>query len=83
LENGTGLDRDHDVFSTKRRGDILIFKFKQNLLFGTTDLGAMFAILNYLSLVSENDSIKVLVLFGSPRDLSRRISELICLRCFS
>ena len=24
----------------------------------------------------------MLVLFGSPRDLSRRISELICLRCF-
>jgi hypothetical protein len=51
LENGTGLDRDHDVFSTKRRGDNLVFKFKQSLLFGTTDLGAMFAILNYLSLV--------------------------------
>jgi 2-(1,2-epoxy-1,2-dihydrophenyl)acetyl-CoA isomerase len=30
----------------------------------------MFAILNYLDLVSENDSIKVLVIFGSPQETS-------------
>lgn len=70
MENETGLDRDHDVFSAKRREDIIIFRFKKNLLLRTTDLRAMFAILNYLRLVSENDSIKVLVIFGSPRETS-------------
>jgi 2-(1,2-epoxy-1,2-dihydrophenyl)acetyl-CoA isomerase len=70
MESDIDLDRDHDVFSAKRREDIIIFRFKQNLLLRTTDLRAMFAILNYLSLVSENDSIKVLVIFGSPQETS-------------
>jgi 2-(1,2-epoxy-1,2-dihydrophenyl)acetyl-CoA isomerase len=70
MESDIDLDRDHDVFSAKRTEDIIIFRFKQNLLLRTTDLRAMSAILNYLNLVSENNSIKVLVIFGSPRETS-------------
>jgi enoyl-CoA hydratase/carnithine racemase len=70
MENETDFDRDHDVFSAKRMENIIIFRFKGNLLLRATDLKAMFAILNYLNLVSENNSIKVLVIFGSPQETS-------------
>lgn len=70
MENETGFDRDHDDFSAKKIEDIIIFRFKGNLLLRATDLRAMFAILNYLNLVSENNSIKVLVIFGSPQETS-------------
>ena len=72
MGNEVSLDRDHDVFSAKRMEDIIIFRFKQNLLLRTTDLRAMSAILNYLNLVSENNSIKALVIFGSPQETSSK-----------
>jgi 2-(1,2-epoxy-1,2-dihydrophenyl)acetyl-CoA isomerase len=76
MESDIDLDRDHDVFSAKRMEHIIIFRFKQNLLLRTTDLRAMSTILNYLNLVSENNSIKVLVLFGSPQETSfKEIAE--------
>jgi len=70
MKNEISLDRDHDVFSAKTMEDIIIFRFKQNLLLRTTDLRAMSSILNYLNLVSENNSIKALVIFGSPQETS-------------
>ena len=76
MPNQTDFDRDHDVFSAKRMEHIIIFRFKQNLLLRTTDLRAMSTILNYLNLVSENNSIKVLVIFGSPQETSfKEIAE--------
>jgi 2-(1,2-epoxy-1,2-dihydrophenyl)acetyl-CoA isomerase len=76
MESHIDLDRDHDVFSAKRMEHIIIFRFKQNLLLRTTDLRAVSAILNYLNLVSENNSIKVVVIFGSPQETSfKEIAE--------
>jgi len=51
MENDIDLDRDYDVFSANRMEDIIILRFKKNLLLRTTDLRAMSTILNYLSLV--------------------------------
>ena len=48
MENETNLDRDYDLFSAKRMEDIIIFRFKGNLLLRATDLRARAAILNYL-----------------------------------
>ena len=76
MESDIDLDRDHDIFSAKRMEHIIIFRFKQNLLLRTTDLRAVSAILNYLNLVSENNSIKVVVIFGSPQETSfKEIAE--------
>ena len=76
MENKTNLDRDYDLFSAKRMEDIIIFRFKGNLLLRATDLRARAAILNYFNLVSENNSIKVLVIFGSPQETSpKEIAE--------
>ena len=72
MENDIDLDRDYDVFSANRMEDIIILRFKKNLLLRTTDLRAMSTILNYLSLVSENNSIKILVIFGSPQETSSK-----------
>ena len=68
MEEDQNLDRDHDVFSSKRLEDIIIFRFKENLLFRSTDLRAKAAVLNYLNRVSENDSIKVVIVMGSPQE---------------
>ena len=67
MEEEHNLDRDYEVFSSTRFEDIIIFRFKENLLYRATELGAKATVLNYLSHVSESDSIKVVVLMGSPR----------------
>ena len=72
MEKEQSLDRDYEVFSAKRFEDIIIFRFKENLLYRTTELGAKATVLNYLSRVSESDSIKVVVIMGSPQETGLR-----------
>ncbi|MBL7226213.1 MAG: hypothetical protein ISS59_08755 [Desulfobacteraceae bacterium] len=67
MEKEQNLDRDYGFFSSKRLEDIIILRFKKKLLFHTTDLMTKGALLNYLDCVSESDSVKVLVIMGSPR----------------
>ena len=72
MEEEQNLDRDYDVFSSKKFEDIIIFRFKENLLYRATDLRAKAAVLNYLNRVSENDSIKVVIVMGSPQETGLR-----------
>jgi enoyl-CoA hydratase/carnithine racemase len=72
MEERESLDRDYEVFSAKRFEDIIIFRFKENLLYRATELGAKATVLNYLSRVSESDSIKVVVIMGSPQETGLR-----------
>lgn len=68
MENKTKLDQDHDVFSAKNIEDIIILKIKETFLLRATDLKAKADLLNYLNLVSENGSIKVVIIIGSPHE---------------
>jgi len=53
-------------FSTEQIDEIVIIRFKEDLLFRITDLSARDAMLDYFDHVSENDSIKVMVIISSP-----------------
>lgn len=64
------LDRDCDYFSSKTFEDILRITFSEDLLFQSTDLRCRDRIINYLNLVSEYDSVKVVVIM-SPLKASR------------
>ena len=66
MVNDHGLNVNHDFFSAERLEDIVIIRFKKNVLFHATDLNARDTILNYLDRVSNSDSVKVLVIFFSP-----------------
>ncbi|MCD6298669.1 MAG: enoyl-CoA hydratase/isomerase family protein [Deltaproteobacteria bacterium] len=65
------LDQKHDFFSTKRHENIAVLSFKENLLIRSTDLEAKAALMEYLDLVSESDSIGVVVIIGSPEKTGR------------
>jgi len=54
-----------DFFSAKRLEDVIILRFKENLLFRATDLSSGDKVLGYLNRVSESDSIKVVVIISS------------------
>jgi len=56
----------YDLFSTEQTDEVVIIRFKEDLLFRVTDLYARDAMIDYLDRVSENDSIKVIVIFFSP-----------------
>jgi len=56
----------YDLFSTEQTDEVVILRFKEDLIFRITDLSARDAIIDYLDHVSENDSIKVIVIFSSP-----------------
>jgi len=60
------LDERCDFFSAKRIEHIVMIRFKENLLFYASDLSAKEKIMEYLDLVSRNDSIKVVVILGFP-----------------
>lgn len=66
MTNELDLDYRGDFFSAKRLEEIAIVRFRENLLFYTTDLGAKEEMLSYLELVSISEPIKVLVIFSSP-----------------
>jgi len=60
------LDERCDFFSAKRIEHIVMIRFKENLLFYASDLSAKEKVMKYLDLVSESDSIKVVVILGFP-----------------
>ncbi len=60
------LDERCDFFSAKRLEHVVMIRFKENLLFYASDLGAKEKVMGYLDLVSENDSIKAVVILGFP-----------------
>ncbi|MCD4717746.1 MAG: enoyl-CoA hydratase/isomerase family protein [Desulfobacterales bacterium] len=71
MKKRPGLDQEHDFFSTKRHENIAVLSFKENLLIRSTDLEAKAALMEYIDLVSESDSIGVVVIIGSPEKTGR------------
>ena len=61
------FDLDCEFFSAKRLAEIIILRFKENLLFQATDLSTRDKILYYLDRVSKIDSIKIVVIFGASK----------------
>lgn len=66
ISDAIAQDEKYDLFSTEQMDEIVIIRFKEDLLFRITDLNARDAMIDYLDRVSENDSIKVIVIFFSP-----------------
>jgi len=62
------LDQDRDIFSATRMEDIIIIRFNETFLLRVTDLETKAAVLDYLDLVSKNDTIGAVVIFGSPEE---------------
>lgn len=57
-------DLDCEFFSAKRFEDVIVLRLKENLLLQATDLGARDTVLNYLDLISETLSIKVVLIIS-------------------
>ena len=66
MKEAQNLNMHYDFFSAKRINDIVLIRFKDNMLFRTTDLSARDVVLGYLDRVSASDLIKVIVIFSSP-----------------
>jgi len=64
MKKGTDLDIKSDYFSTKKFNDIITISFTGNIMLFPTLLSAKEALFDYLDLVSNTDSIKVVILKG-------------------
>ena len=60
------IDGDYDFFSGEQVGNILLLGLKPNLMHHIANLGANRMFFDYLDLVSRIESLKVIVLWGSP-----------------
>lgn len=69
MKKEPNFNQKYDFFSAKRLEDIVMLSFKESLLFRAPDLHARDQVLDYLDLVSESDSIKVVVIIGSPQEI--------------
>ena len=88
------LEGDYEFFSGKRIGNILLLGLKQNLMLQLTNMVAKTMFFDYLDRISESDSLKVVVIWGSPgkrdamnirnftpRSSSRYWMSVRCIRC--
>ena len=66
MERQTELNIICNTFSAEKIDDIVMLRFNNNFLLRATDLSERDRILGYLDLVEKTDSIKVLVIIGSP-----------------
>jgi enoyl-CoA hydratase/carnithine racemase len=66
MNNSLDLDVDCDTFTAKRIEGVGILKFKKDFLLRTADLTDRDRILDYLDLLSKNDRVKAVILFGAP-----------------
>jgi 2-(1,2-epoxy-1,2-dihydrophenyl)acetyl-CoA isomerase len=60
------LDEECEFFKAERLNEVVILRFKENLLFRATDLSARDKVMDYLDQVSITDAIKVVVIMSSP-----------------
>ncbi len=65
------LEGDYEFFSGERIGNILVLGLKQNFMLEATNLNAKTMFFDYLDLISESDSLKVIVIWGSPAKTGR------------
>ena len=66
MQKGTDLDQTYDFFSAKRIEDIVLMRFRENLLLHGTDLNARDSLFDYIDYVSKSDEVKVVLIIGSP-----------------
>ena len=64
MSRDEAINVDHGFFSAEQNNDVLILKFKEDLLLRATDLNARDLFFNYLDTVSKYDSIKSIVIVG-------------------
>ena len=67
MKNTPFLDGDYDFFSAKRIEDIVLMRFRENLLVRATDLSARNSLLDFIEHVSNSDEIKAVLIIGSPQ----------------
>lgn len=60
------LDKECEFFTAEKLDEVVILRLKENLLFRATDLNVRDEVLDYFDQVSTADSIKVVVIMGSP-----------------
>ena len=60
------IDGDYEFFSGERIGNILLLGLKHNLMLQITNLDAKRMFFDYLDLVSKSESLKVVIIWGSP-----------------
>ena len=60
------LDENCYFFSAEKVEEVLILRFLNNFLPRSTDLNARDTVLDYIDRVSKNDSIKLIMIIGSP-----------------
>jgi len=65
------LEGDFEFFSGERIGSILLLGLKRGFMFHVTNLSAKTIFFDYLDMVSQNDSLKVVVILGSPGKTGR------------
>ena len=56
---------DHDFFSTEKKGETVLLRLKDTFLFSFTELRTRDIIVDYLDIVDQSESVKVLVIIGS------------------
>ncbi|HDH97782.1 MAG TPA: enoyl-CoA hydratase/isomerase family protein [Deltaproteobacteria bacterium] len=62
----TPLDQTYDFFSAEMIEDIVVLKFRENLLVRAADLHAKGSLFEYLDNVSRSDRVKAVLIIGSP-----------------
>ncbi|MFC1531796.1 enoyl-CoA hydratase/isomerase family protein [Thermodesulfobacteriota bacterium] len=55
-------------FTAERLDNVVIIRFRENMLFNITDLSARDTVLDYLDRVSKNDLIKAVIILSSPKN---------------
>ncbi len=63
--------RDTNLFKGTREDNIIIIRFKYNLLRNVSDIDAKELLFDYLRQISEDDTIKLILIFGSQEKTGR------------
>jgi len=64
--NKLNLDLDHDLFSGKRSGEVVILRFKDRPLLSETDIDAKEVLFGYLDQIASHHDINVVLIMGAP-----------------
>ncbi len=66
MKKKLNIEGTFNFFSGELIENILLLRFRENLMFHATDLEVKITILDYLDLVSRDDTIKVILILNSP-----------------
>lgn len=67
MEKKLDIERTFNFFSGELIENILLLRFRENLIFHATNLKDRNTILKYLDLVSRDDTVKVILILNSPQ----------------